>query len=1418
MLSPTSLSVVQNQLAQFATQDDFATVITTAFGDQFDLGVLQDLRQQLLAGDFRVIPQIEVLTNGELGGASGAYAAELDRIFLSSDFLATASDQSIAAVLLEEVGHRIDRLLNGNVDSAGDEGEIFSLLVNGANLSPERLAEMQAEDDHGVISIAGTLTSVELATSNTSVTGGSQPFNNLQPYGTLTYAIALQGIYPPRALSAETQALTTGSFDSYLGEIIQLAGNFAPRGYALCEGQLLSIAQNTALFSLLGNTYGGNGTTTFALPDLRGRTPIGTGTGPGLATVNLGDKSGTETVTLTQAQLAAHTHVVNGATVSSVGNNSSHSTKQPTLGLSPIITTEGIFQDLGHIGWFAGNFAPQGHAFADGSLLSIAQNTALFSLLGNTYGGDGQTTFALPDLRGRIAIDDGPTHPIGSLFGSESVTLTTANLPIHFHTIQNLPLVTSNSGSGQAFSNLQPSIALSYEIATQGIYPSRNLQADTGTNNIDTGTVGVPGLITSTQILSETAAIDSINNLAKAAIDRWKAVGINATQIAQLEKVTYKIADLAPGYLAVFGADNVITIDADASNTKWFVDDTPADNVEFGSTDPVTGVLLATNEQSVGAFDLLTTIEHEQGHVLGLAHTAQPGDIMFSSLGKGSRLFPSAANILQPINNDTTGTYFSATESFIAQVGIFAGKNSGDLRRFFFDTSGQLLSIGQNSALFSLLGTTYGGNGQTTFALPNFSDRAVIDVGQGTGLSNYVQGQIGGEKNHTLTITEMPAHAHVFSNQAPTFAAINPPTSVPELPDASAQNLSPIIGVLSVQDPDVGNTLTASIVGSPVIKLNGNSTLPSVANVGALTAIGALTLGNSIVANGNAQGIGYTYDPNAANLDFLNTGDSLTITYTLKINDGVDDSVNRDLIFTITGADDTINGTAGIDTLPGRKGNDIVNGFASDDYLNGDVGNDTLNGGEGNDILDGDGDSVGVDRFNGGPGDDIYGVHSPNTTIAENVDEGNDTVWTAVDYTLTPNVENLFLVGALTGNGNESNNYIVGYGADNHTINGLGGDDYLIGGSGKDTINGGTGNDYLNGRAGVDSLNGGEGNDVLDGSGDSISIDTFAGGIGDDIYGVYNSATIVIEEVGAGNDTVWTAVDYTLAINVENLYLVGTLTGNGNASNNFIVGYGADNHTINGLGGDDYLVGGSGKDTLNGGDGNDYLNGGAGVDLLNGGVGNDVLDGSNGDIGSIDTFAGETGDDIYGIHNSVTIVIEEAGAGDDTVWTAVNYILTANVENMYLVGALTGTGNNGDNFIAGYGAESHTIYGLDGNDTIYGGIGSDNLFGGAGNDTFILNAATEGLDIINDFGVGNDRFHISSAGFGGTAVVGVNGLLDTTKFTIGVSASSVDQRFIYDNASGDLFFDADGLGGIAQTKIVQLLTKPTLTSNNFLII
>ena len=168
--------------------------------------------------------------------------------------------------------------------------------------------------------------------------------------------------------------------DPILGCIYMFAGNFAPRGYALCAGQILSISQNTALFSLLGTSFGGNGQTTFALPDLRGRAPVGVGNGPGLPQYVLGEQTGSPSVTLTVTQMPAHTHLVsasessdttdpnnsflandsrgtpanvyattsdgtllNPQAVSIAGGSQPVSIQNPVLAINYIIATQGIF-------------------------------------------------------------------------------------------------------------------------------------------------------------------------------------------------------------------------------------------------------------------------------------------------------------------------------------------------------------------------------------------------------------------------------------------------------------------------------------------------------------------------------------------------------------------------------------------------------------------------------------------------------------------------------------------------------------------------------------------------------------------------------------------------------------------------------------------------------------------------------------------------------------------------------------------------------------------------------------------------------------------------------------------------------------------------------------------------------------------
>ena len=127
--------------------------------------------------------------------------------------------------------------------------------------------------------------------------GGSQPLGIRSPYLGLSYQIALQGIFPSR-----------NGMDPFLGEIMLFSGTFAIKGYALCDGGLLAIRSNAALFYLLGTTYGGDGTTTFALPDMRGRSAVHFGTGAGLSDIAQGQKGGLENVTISAGQMPTHSH------------------------------------------------------------------------------------------------------------------------------------------------------------------------------------------------------------------------------------------------------------------------------------------------------------------------------------------------------------------------------------------------------------------------------------------------------------------------------------------------------------------------------------------------------------------------------------------------------------------------------------------------------------------------------------------------------------------------------------------------------------------------------------------------------------------------------------------------------------------------------------------------------------------------------------------------------------------------------------------------------------------------------------------------------------------------------------------------------------------------------------------------------
>jgi Ca2+-binding RTX toxin-like protein len=252
---------------------------------------------------------------------------------------------------------------------------------------------------------------------------------------------------------------------------------------------------------------------------------------------------------------------------------------------------------------------------------------------------------------------------------------------------------------------------------------------------------------------------------------------------------------------------------------------------------------------------------------------------------------------------------------------------------------------------------------------------------------------------------------------------------------------------------------------------------------------------------------------------------------------------------------------------------------------------------------------------------------------------------------------------------------------------------------------------------------------------------------------------------------------------------------------NDINGDAADN-TLNGSAKADYMQGLNGNDTLNGLGGNDYLFGGAGNDYLDGGSGTDTL------IGGV-------GNDTYYLNDS-DIVIENANEGIDTVITNINYTLAANLENLTLLKNAKGTGNDANNRIIGSGNGSNTLIGAGGNDYLEGGEGNDAMTGGAGVDSFVLNAPKFGTDTITDFTVGVDKLLIAAGLYGGGLVAGK--ALASNQILIGAGSKATDanQRFVYNNSTGDLYFDGDGnQGKFAAEKIATFSNKAGISIGDF---
>ena len=652
--------------------------------------------------------------------------------------------------------------------------------------------------------------------------------------------------------------------------------------------------------------------------------------------------------------------------------------------------------------------------------------------------------------------------------------------------------------------------------------------------------------------------------------------------------------------------------------------------------------------------------------------------------------------------------------------------------RLVGNTAANTLNAGAgNDVLDGGLGadTLIGGAGNDTFVVDNAADAVTENLNEG---SDLVQSSVSftlsaNVENLTLTgAAAINGTGNTLNNMLTGNAAAN-------VLDGGA-GVDTLIGGAGNDTYVVDNT--ADVVtealnqGTDLVQSSASYTLS--VNLENLTLTGAA----AINATGNTQD--NTLTGNSANNmltggagnDSLNGGagvdsligglgndtyivDTSTDTITENLNEGTD-TVQSSVTYTLGNNLEnlTLTGTAVIS----GTGNTL------DNILSGNSANNTLSGGLGNDTLDG---GAGVDTLIGGQGNDTYIVDSATDVITEALNEGTDTVQSAVTYTLGANLENLTLSGAanINGTGNTLNNVLTGNAAAN-VLDGGAGVDTLMGGQGNDTyvvdsttdvitenLNEGTDlvqssvsyalganleNLTLTGAAAINGtgnaannvLTGNVAANVLDGG---IGADTMAGGTGDEVYLVDNTGDVVNEGASAGTDLVQSAVNYTLSVNVENLTLTGAaaINGTGNTANNVITGNAAAN----------------------------VLNGGAGTDTLIGGQGNDT----------------------YVVDTTTDTITENLNEGTDLVQSSVTYSLGNNLENLTLTGttAISGTGNTLDNVLTGNTAVNTLSGGL-GNDTLDGGAGADVLAGGAGNDTYLLGRGW-GADTIqeNDATAGN---------------------------------------------------------------------------------
>ena len=751
-----------------------------------------------------------------------------------------------------------------------------------------------------------------------------------QPSLVLNYALIMQGIFPSR---------DGGSGEQGVGHLRIFAFNFLPGGgTADPGGQLLPLSQNTALFSILGTNYGGNGVSNFALPNLDGRAAHSSGQGPGLSDYFLGQESGFDFTTIVSVE----------GPLADGGGAQPTSTLEETLTINYCISPFGIFPSgsgapigmVGQITAFAGSFAPNGTMFCDGRLLPISEYEVLFAVIGTIYGGDGQETFALPDLRGRVPVGAGTgaglsNVGLGQSFGAEELTLSQANLPV------------AMGGSGQAIGNHGPSLGITYLIALQGTFPNPNGG-------------GLQGGVGDTAVLGEIVMFAGNTVPSGYAIAAGQLLPINQNQA------------LFSLFGTTFGGDGRVNFALPDLRGRAVIDEGAGAN--FGQRLGSATTILTPDD-----FAPLTL---SAGAGIDVLYGANDSDTLFGNAGNDTLyglagddflVGGAGSNQLRGDAGSDTADFRDAPAGVTASIlgGSASINGYGGIDSFFSienlagsafvdsltgdDNANILSGAGGNDMLFGRAGadTIDGGTGADAMDGGDGSDIFIVDNAGDTVVEALIQGT-------DLVRTTLAAYSLTANVENLTYTGTAAFTG-------RGNSLNNVVTGGTNNDNLVGKAGDDMLIGG-----NGNDILSG--DSGTDTLDGGDGNDTLVVSDTLDTLIG------GAGIDtalFVTPGLTLSLSSDVEWGDNqsggaVTLAMNAlDNLYGGGSGIDTVAGGDGSDNIYGRGGNDVLNGDGGNDRLFGDVGDDVLGGGIGTDVLEGGADN---DQLSGGSGiDTLYG-------------------------------------------------------------------------------------------------------------------------------------------------------------------------------------------------------------------------------------------------------------------------------------------------------------------------------------------------------------------------------------------------------------------------------------------------------------